>query len=158
MELSIKGIDKMPQNTNSNWNFFNPETWSQNWSTENWTESQKQTMENARTANEALMSSLNKLAQRQNEMMQSMMQQNIEAAKEISSATGIESMMNAQTQYSRTAMETATKNAQELTEMYRQCGTECSEIYQNAAQQTMTAWTNANTTQTSTKTTTSSKK
>lgn len=123
--------------TNSNWNIFDMETISKNFNVENWTESQKKTLESSRAVNESLVGSLKKVMQRQSEMFQSAVQDNVEAARAMSQARGVEELMNYQNEYTRRTLETATKNATELSEILRDCSKECSDICQKLAKENM---------------------
>ena len=121
-------------------NPFDMSAYTQSFNMENFTASSQRTMENTRAASEALMGSMSKLAQRQNEMMQNAIQESVQATKAFSSLRGIEDFMNYQTDYARRSFETAQKNASELNELARKCSTECTEICQKAATETANIW------------------
>lgn len=94
-------------------------------------------------ANAIIVEGMSQIATRQMEQIQSSVQQSTEMAKELSSAKGLEDMMQKQSTAWKTAVERTVANSQEIADIARRTQTAATDVLSKTASQVASEWQNA---------------
>ena len=94
-------------------------------------------------ANAIIVEGMSQIASRQMEQIQATVQQTTEAAKELSSAKGMEDLMQKQSTVWKTAVERTVANSQEIADIARRTQTAATDVLSKTASQVASEWQNA---------------
>ena len=94
-------------------------------------------------ANAIIVEGLSQIATRQMEQVQASVQQSTEVAKELSSAKGLEDLMQKQSAAWKTAVERTVANSQEIADIARRTQTVATDVLSKTASQVASEWQNA---------------
>lgn len=94
-------------------------------------------------ANAIIVEGMSQMATRQMEQVQSSLQQSAEMAKDLSSAKGLEDMMQKQSTAWKTAVERSVSNSQEIADIARRTQTAATDVLSKTASQVASEWQNA---------------
>lgn len=94
-------------------------------------------------ANAIIVEGWSQIATRQMEQLQSSVQQSTEIAKDLSSAKGLEDLLQKQSTAWKTAVERTVTNSQEIADIARRTQTAATEVLSKTASQVASEWQNA---------------
>lgn len=94
-------------------------------------------------ANAIIVEGMSQIATRQMEQLQATVQQSTEAAKDLSSAKGLEDLMQKQSAVWKVAVERSVANSQEIADIARRTQTAATDVLSKTASQVASEWQNA---------------
>jgi phasin family protein len=105
-----------------------------------WTDTQKKSWESAQQLSDKMTKNLSAYTERQMQMVQSSMENSIEATRELATSQGIEEYMNRQSEIVRKNAETMQSNAKELADMVKKSNEETYKLMQKQWQDSLNAF------------------